>query len=101
MIGVAPANTAVGDLMDLFLKPERIGITASGDGLDDDAINQLEGTLRDVIFKGPYLDCLVALGSGLEITVSAPPEAAGLERGAVVHIGWSVDAAAVFPVETL
>jgi TOBE domain len=86
----------VGDLVDLFLKPERIRITAAGGHLGDDAFNQLEGVLRDVIFKGPYLDCLVALPNERELTVSAPPEMAGLTRGAVVSIGWPPAAAAAF-----
>ena len=54
---------AVGDLVDLFLKPERIRITAAGSELGEGALNRLEGVLRDVIFKGPYVDCLVALGT--------------------------------------
>jgi ABC-type Fe3+/spermidine/putrescine transport system ATPase subunit len=93
----------VGDLVDLLLKPERIRITAAGGHLGaagghlgDDAFNQLEGVLRDVIFKGPYLDCLAALPNERELTVSAPPEMAGLTRGAVVSIGWPPAAAAAF-----
>ena len=91
----------VGDVVELFLKPERIRITNEGGDLGDDAFNQLEGVLRDVIFKGPYLDCLVALPNGRELTVSAPPEAAGLTRGAVVWIGWPPGAAAAFRVDDL
>ena len=86
----------VGDLVDLFLKPERIRITGQGGDLGDDAFNQLEGVVRDVIFKGPYLDCIVALPNQRELTVSAPPAMAGLMRGAVVWLGWQPDAAAVF-----
>jgi len=90
-----------GELVDLFIKPERIRIVAIGDppgtDLGAELINQLDGVLRDVIFKGPYLDCLVELGAGQELTVSAPPETAGLTRGATVTIGWSPEAAAIFP----
>jgi putative spermidine/putrescine transport system ATP-binding protein len=89
-------NSGVGDLVDLFLKPERIRITVRGGNLGEDAFNQLEGALRDVIFKGPYVDCLVALANQQELTVSAPPETAGLVRGAVVWIGWPPEAAATF-----
>ena len=89
-------DSGVGDLVDLFLKPERIRIAAAGGDLGDDAFNQLEGVVRDVIFKGPYLDCLVALPNQREVTVSAPPAMAGLTRGAVVWIGWPPAAAAAF-----
>jgi ABC-type Fe3+/spermidine/putrescine transport system ATPase subunit len=91
------------ELVDLFIKPERIRIVAtdraSEADLGADLINQLRGTLRDIIFKGPYLDCLVELGSGKELTVSAPPETPGLRRGAAVVVGWSPEAAAIFPAE--
>jgi ABC-type Fe3+/spermidine/putrescine transport system ATPase subunit len=89
-------NAAIGDFADLFLKPERIRIAANGEALGDDVVNRLDGTLRDVIFKGPYLDCLVALQNGQELTVSAPPETPGMVRGGGVAIGWPADAAAVF-----
>ena len=49
-----------------------------------------------MIFKGPYVDCLVGLGGGQELTVSAPPETPGLVRGAAVEIGWPPEAAAIF-----
>jgi ABC-type Fe3+/spermidine/putrescine transport system ATPase subunit len=91
-------GAGVGDLAEVFLKPERIRIGAVG-SLGEDTINRLEGTLRDVIFKGPYLDCLVALAGGRELTVSAPPETAGLVRGGAVAIGWPLEAAAVFAAE--
>ena len=38
--------------------------------------------LRDVIFKGPYADYLVALPNQRELTVSAPPETVGLDAAA-------------------
>jgi putative spermidine/putrescine transport system ATP-binding protein/spermidine/putrescine transport system ATP-binding protein len=87
---------AVGDAVDLFLKPERIRITAGGSEMGEGAFNRLEGVLRDVIFKGPYADCLVALRNQRELTVSAPPETVGLARGGNVWIGWTPEAAATF-----
>jgi putative spermidine/putrescine transport system ATP-binding protein/spermidine/putrescine transport system ATP-binding protein len=96
LVSARVEESGVGDLVDLFVKPERIRITAAGGDLGADAFNQLEGVVRDVIFKGPYLDCLVALPNGREVTVSAPPEMAGLVRGAAVWIGWPPHAAAAF-----
>jgi hypothetical protein len=93
------SGASAGDLVDLFLKPERIRIVADGGELGADLPNQLAGTLRDVIFKGPYLDCLVDLGSGQEITVSAPPETQGLARGAAVRVGWPAEASAIFKAD--
>jgi putative spermidine/putrescine transport system ATP-binding protein/spermidine/putrescine transport system ATP-binding protein len=99
LFGRAVPSAATGDLVDLFLKPERIQLAAAAGGLDPALANRLRGTLRDVIFKGPYVDCLVGLGSGQELTVSAPPETQGLERGALVEIGWPAEAAAIFPAD--
>jgi putative spermidine/putrescine transport system ATP-binding protein len=99
LIGRRVSGAGDGDLVDLFLKPERIRIVADDGELGGDLVNRLSGTLRDVIFKGPYLDCLVELGSGQEITVSAPPETPGLTRGAAVMVGWPAEATAVFPAE--
>jgi ABC-type Fe3+/spermidine/putrescine transport system ATPase subunit len=96
LISRAVRGAQEGDLVDQFLKPERIRIVAAGAGLGADIVNQLDGTLRDVIFKGPYLDCLVDLGNGRELTVSAPPETPGLSRGAAVGVGWSAEAPAIF-----
>jgi ABC-type Fe3+/spermidine/putrescine transport system ATPase subunit len=97
LISRAARDLRPGDLVDVFVKPERIRIAAGGAGLGAELINQLDGRLRDVIFKGPYLDCLVELASGQELTVSAPPETPGLVRGAAVAIGWSAEAATAFP----
>jgi ABC-type Fe3+/spermidine/putrescine transport system ATPase subunit len=98
LVSASVAGGAVGDPVDLFLKPERIRITAAPGGDLGDARNRLDGVLRDVIFKGPYLDCLVALANQRELTVSAPPETPGLVRGAAVRIDWPPEAAAAFRV---
>ena len=99
LIGRRVSGASAGDLVDLFLKPERIRIVAAGAELDADLPNRLTGSLRDVIFKGPYLDCLVDLGSGQEITVSAPPDTPGLRRGARVAVGWAAEASAIFKAD--
>jgi ABC-type Fe3+/spermidine/putrescine transport system ATPase subunit len=96
LISLGIYGGAVGDGVDLFLKPERIRITAGSSDLGEGAVNRLEGVLRDVIFKGPYVDCLVALRNQRELTVSAPPETVGLARGGTVWIGWTPEAAAAF-----
>ena len=99
LLAATPGGIEEGDQIELFLKPERIAIAAEGHGPEPRPANALAGRLRDVIFKGPYVDCLVALAGGRELLVSAPPETPGLERGASVTIGWPIDAAACFPAE--
>jgi ABC-type Fe3+/spermidine/putrescine transport system ATPase subunit len=99
LIGHKRDDGAIGDVVDLFLKPERIRIAAGSSEMGDGTGNRLEGVLRDVIFKGPYMDCLVALRNRRELTVSAPPETAGLVRGGTVWIGWPPEAAAAFPAD--
>jgi ABC-type Fe3+/spermidine/putrescine transport system ATPase subunit len=96
LFGRAVPAAAAGALVDLFLKPERIQLASAAPGLDQRLANRLPGTVRDVIFKGPYVDCLVWLGGGQELTVSVPPETPGLVRGAPVEIGWPPEAAAIF-----
>jgi ABC-type Fe3+/spermidine/putrescine transport system ATPase subunit len=97
LVGRKVTGAAEGDAVDLFLKPERIRIAGDGAELGGELANRLPGTLRDLIFKGPYLDCLVELGNGQEITVSAPPDTGGLTRGAAVMVGWPAEAPAIFP----
>ncbi|MGH6885323.1 MAG: ABC transporter ATP-binding protein, partial [Geminicoccales bacterium] len=58
LIAATPEGVHQGDPVELFLKPERIGIAADGHDLEPKLVNRLEGRLRDVIFKGPYVDCL-------------------------------------------
>jgi ABC-type Fe3+/spermidine/putrescine transport system ATPase subunit len=99
LIGQSVDGGAVGDAVDLFLKPERIRIAAQRTALGDGARNRLEGVLRDLIFKGPYVDCLVALPNRRELMVSAPPESAGLVRGGAIWLGWAPEAAAAFRAE--
>jgi ABC-type Fe3+/spermidine/putrescine transport system ATPase subunit len=99
LIGQSVDDGAIGAAVDLFLKPERIRLTAHRPQAGEAVANRLEGTLRDVIFKGPYTDCLVALRNQRELTVSAPAETAGLERGARVWVGWAPEAAAAFQAD--
>ena len=70
----------VGDVVDLFLKPERIRIMAAARA-GGDGYNRLEGVLRDVIFKGPTWTVWWRSEPAQELTVSAPPETPGLVRG--------------------
>ncbi len=96
LLAAAPDGLCQGDEVALFLKPERIRIAADGASLDPGLANRLGATVRDVIFKGAHVDCLVDLENGAELTVTAPPDLQGLHREAAVEIGWAADAAAAF-----
>jgi ABC-type Fe3+/spermidine/putrescine transport system ATPase subunit len=96
LIALAVPGSEDSDEVDLFLKPERIRIGPAGRDLGEAIWNQMDGDLRDVVFKGPYLDCRVAVGSGEDLTVSVPPDTSGLVRGEPVRIGWDVEAGAAF-----
>ena len=71
-----------------------LGIEAGAGGARHD--NRLEGTVRDVIFKGQFSDYFVRVANGAELVVSAPPSLPGVERGSGVTLGWSGEAADVF-----
>ncbi|MEX2650810.1 MAG: ABC transporter ATP-binding protein [Alphaproteobacteria bacterium] len=94
----AVAGTRVGDTVDYFVKCEHlsIGPAASPPRFGD---NRLEGTLRDVIFKGQVADYIVVLANGTEIVVS---EAVGLPRVKThdaVAVTWAPEAGNSFRAE--
>ncbi len=87
-----------GDRVEIYLKSERIqlGPGTLEDAPGDPPDNHIEGTVRDIIFKGQFADYLVRVGDGAELVVSAPPALPGIERGGRVHLGWSSEVADVF-----
>lgn len=93
---VGRGGGARGDRVELYLKSERIGIAPAGTGGTAD--NRLEGTVRDIIFKGQFADYLVRLSNGREIVVSGPPELPGVARGGRVEVAWPYEAVDVFAV---
>jgi putative spermidine/putrescine transport system ATP-binding protein/spermidine/putrescine transport system ATP-binding protein len=96
-----PADAGPGDRVEYYLKSERIGIApASAPGAAEPG-NRLEGTLRDVIFKGQYADYLVDLANGAELVVSGTPELAGVARHGAVAVSWPPGAGHAFMAETV
>jgi putative spermidine/putrescine transport system ATP-binding protein/spermidine/putrescine transport system ATP-binding protein len=96
LVLVGRGGGARGDRVELYLKSERIGIAPVGAGGAAD--NRLEGTVRDIIFKGQFADYLVRLSNAREIVVSGPPELPGVARGGRVEVAWPCEAADVFAV---
>lgn len=91
-------DLADGDPVEIYLKSERIALSAPRDppyGADG-AANRLDGSVRDIIFKGQFADYFVRVGTGAELVVSAPPALPGIERGGRVELSWSDEAADVF-----
>ena len=98
LIAQAKEGMASGDLVEIYLKSERIALSVSQDSpqWEGGSENRLEGSVRDVIFKGQFADYLVRVGAGAELVVSAPPALPGIARGASVQLSWSDQAADVF-----
>jgi len=96
-----PAAANAGDRIEYYLKSERISIAPASAPAAGGVENRIEGTLRDVIFKGQYADYLVDLANGAEIVVSAAPELAGVERRGAVAISWPAGAGHAFLAEAV
>ena len=96
LIGGAGGAARRGDAVEVYLKSERIRISTGAGGARYD--NRLEGTVRDIIFKGQFSDYLVRVDDRAELVVSAPPALPGIERGSRVTLGWPGEAADVFAV---
>ena len=94
LIGRSVSDARPGDPVEIYLKSERIALSASADGIHHE--NRVEGTVRDIIFKGQFADYIVRVGNEVELVVSGPPSIAGVDRGARVNLGWAVEAADVF-----
>lgn len=77
-----------GDKAAVYIKSEKIRFS--------DEATAIGGTLRDIIFKGQYADYLVALGDGLEVTVSGAP-ASTIRASTQLHLAWDPNAADAFP----
>jgi ABC-type Fe3+/spermidine/putrescine transport system ATPase subunit len=92
----SPAGAKAGDRVDYFVKCERITVAPHGTDGVDASYNWLEGTLRDVIFKGQTADYFVALSNGTELIVSNASQAPNLKRGDPVSAAWRFDAGQAF-----
>jgi len=93
-----PERAAADGAVEYFLKSERIAIAPAG-APPAAGWNNVEGTLRDIIFKGQYADYLVDLANGAEIVVSGAPDIAGLAPRGTVTISWPPAAGHAFLAE--
>ena len=97
LIGRALGGAGAGDPVEVFLKSERIALGPAADAARYE--NRLEGTVRDIIFKGQFADYIVRADNEAELVVSGPPTVPGVDRNSRVNVGWAVEAADVFAVE--
>ena len=97
LIGRPVEGAGRGDPVEVFLKSERIALDPAADGVQHE--NRLEGTVRDIIFKGQFADYIVRTDNEAELVVSGPPSVPGVDRGSRVSLGWTVEAADVFAIE--
>ena len=96
VFGRAKEGGGRGDSVEIYLKSERIRLTAGSAA--DGAENQLTGSVRDIIFKGQFADYLVRVDNQAELLVSGPPTHPDIERGTQVTLSWDDDAADLFVV---
>ncbi|GAA0422287.1 ABC transporter ATP-binding protein [Cocleimonas flava] len=89
--GTAPI--AVGEKVDVFVRPEAIKIVQSGQTADQNE-NSLQCTVVDLLFNGANSTALlVDVASGKELHVALPQtgEFIGLQKGEALTISWSQD----------
>jgi spermidine/putrescine transport system ATP-binding protein len=90
----APDTDVVGEAA-LVIRPEKFRISADGAlGVD----NELEGTIRDAVFRGTATRYRVEIANGVDVDVESqnvtrdPP----YEPGDRVRVGWESDSALVY-----
>jgi ABC-type Fe3+/spermidine/putrescine transport system ATPase subunit len=94
-----PSNAQAGDVVELFVKSERLSVRALGDATSPGTSeNRLRGRLRDIIFKGQYSDYLVEIEHGAELVVSGSPDLRAIKPSDSVEVTWPVDAGDCFRV---
>jgi putative spermidine/putrescine transport system ATP-binding protein/spermidine/putrescine transport system ATP-binding protein len=92
-----PAGATPGDRILFSLKFEDVEIAPeAAAGAAATGHNQLEGRLRDVIFKGQTANYIVALPDGVEIVASGTPRTMTLRPGAPVVAHWPASAGVSF-----
>jgi ABC-type Fe3+/spermidine/putrescine transport system ATPase subunit len=95
----APCTAKRGDNIDYFLKHEKLLIQPPRAADPVPGENRLEGTLRDIIFKGQHSDYFVILKNGQELVGSAAVQAESLQIRHAVEVSWLPQAGDAFLTE--
>jgi putative spermidine/putrescine transport system ATP-binding protein/spermidine/putrescine transport system ATP-binding protein len=95
-----PLAAQRGSGVSVFVKHEDMAIHGAGlNGTRPEGVNQLAGTLRDIIFKGQTANYIVALPTGEDLVVSGTPRAGVARPNDAVIVSWPIEAGACFPRE--
>jgi putative spermidine/putrescine transport system ATP-binding protein len=90
------APMTVGQRVAVVLRPEEITVRPAGDGASGPT---LAGTIAEIGYQGDSYRLSVAVGS-IAIKVKVPPQqAAALQPGADVRLGWDRDVARLLPAD--
>jgi hypothetical protein len=82
-----------------FIKHEDLEVMPAGhNGVIANDLNQVAGTLRDVIFKGQTANYIVVLEDGSDIVVSGAPHGLDLRPSDAVVVHWPVTRGACFRI---
>jgi ABC-type Fe3+/spermidine/putrescine transport system ATPase subunit len=95
----AAKDLTIGGKIDYFLKHERILIQAPGQTQPAAGENRLEGTLRDVIFKGQHSAYFVVLENKEELVVNGATDMPSVHIRHPVEICWPPEAGDAFLTE--
>ncbi len=96
-------NLNVGDMADVFVRPEAIKIAHAKDELSH-FDNQLSGKVTSLLFNGAASRVIVASDTGhgeVEVNLPQSGEFADLEKGSNVFIGWGSDQGNCFAAEAI
>src|SRR5690606_10748162 len=94
-----------GDRVRYFIKHEDLEVTAAGlnggglNGHVANDINQVSGTLRDIIFKGQTANYIITLPQGTDLVVSDTPRTITLKPSDAVIVRWPAGSGACFAAE--
>ncbi len=98
MLVPKPRRGGPGAAIQYAIKFEDLEVARSVNGFDLAQRNWLNGTLRDVIFKGQTANYIVVLADGSEIVISSAPRGLDLRPSEPVIVHWPVARGTSFPV---
>jgi ABC-type Fe3+/spermidine/putrescine transport system ATPase subunit len=98
MLVPKPRSGGPGAAIQYAIKFEDLEVARAVNGFDLAQRNWLNGTLRDVIFKGQTANYIVVLSDGSEIVVSSAPHGLDLRPSEPVIVHWPVARGTSFPV---
>jgi spermidine/putrescine transport system ATP-binding protein len=90
VVGKAGATLTVGDLVEMFVRPEGLTVGQGGDGLS------LGGTVDSLLFNGANSRILLRTQTGLLVEIGDAMQASGMSEGDRLDVCWQPERARVF-----